>query len=59
MDVEFPLGKVIELRIQDKHGVVNMIQEHFQKSVGLNGVGTQAVNALFGLFYKVQAYRGR
>ena len=50
-----PLGKVVEcVSIMNTGGKYD--SRAFQKSVGLNGVGTKAVNALSGQFF-VAAYR--
>lgn len=50
-----PLGKVIECVSKINTGGKYDTQA-FQKSVGLNGVGTKAVNALSN-FFKVQSFR--
>ncbi|MBI5917342.1 MAG: type IIA DNA topoisomerase subunit B [Bacteroidetes bacterium] len=50
-----PLGKVIECVSQINTGG-KYDSKAFKKSVGLNGVGTKAVNALSG-YFKVQAVR--
>ncbi|MBK9450772.1 MAG: type IIA DNA topoisomerase subunit B [Bacteroidetes bacterium] len=50
-----PLGKVIDCVSQINTGG-KFDSESFQKSIGLNGVGTKAVNALSSSF-SVQAYR--
>ncbi|HHG85723.1 MAG TPA: type IIA DNA topoisomerase subunit B, partial [Bacteroidetes bacterium] len=50
-----PLGKVIDCVSQINTGG-KFDSKAFQKSIGLNGVGTKAVNALSGSFM-VQAYR--
>lgn len=50
-----PLGKVIDCVSQINTGG-KFDSESFQKSIGLNGVGTKAVNALSSSF-TVQAYR--
>jgi len=50
-----PLGKVIECVSQINTGG-KYDSKAFKKSVGLNGVGTKAVNALAS-FFKVQAFR--
>ncbi len=50
-----PLGKLTEVVSKINTGA-KYDSEAFQKSVGLNGVGTKAVNALSSSFY-VQAYR--
>src|SRR6201991_605335 len=50
-----PLGKVVEVVSKINTGA-KYDSKVFQKSVGLNGVGTKAVNALSGSF-KVVAYR--
>jgi topoisomerase-4 subunit B len=50
-----PLGKVIDCVSQINTGG-KFDSESFQKSIGLNGVGTKAVNALSS-FFSVQAYR--
>ncbi len=50
-----PLGKVVECVSQINTGG-KFDSKSFQKSVGLNGVGTKAVNALSSTFF-VQAYR--
>ena len=50
-----PLGKVIDCVSQINTGG-KFDSESFQKSIGLNGVGTKAVNALSSSF-QVQAYR--
>jgi len=50
-----PLGKVIDCVAKINTGG-KYDSGAFQKSVGLNGVGTKAVNALSD-FFKVQAYR--
>jgi len=51
-----PLGKVIECVSQINTGA-KYNDDVFQFSVGLNGVGTKAVNALSKLFY-VRSHRG-
>ncbi|MFZ1807368.1 MAG: DNA topoisomerase IV subunit B [Cyclobacteriaceae bacterium] len=50
-----PLGKVIDCVSKINTGA-KYDSNAFQKSVGLNGVGTKAVNALSN-YFKVQAYR--
>ncbi len=50
-----PLGKVIECVSQINTGA-KYDSKAFQKSVGLNGVGTKAVNAL-SKYFRVDAYR--
>jgi topoisomerase IV subunit B len=50
-----PLGKVIDCVSKINTGG-KYDSKAFQKSVGLNGVGTKAVNALSG-YFKVQSYR--
>ncbi|MBI3218382.1 MAG: type IIA DNA topoisomerase subunit B [Bacteroidetes bacterium] len=50
-----PLGKVVDVVSKINTGA-KYDSGAFQKSVGLNGVGTKAVNALSN-FFKVQAYR--
>lgn len=50
-----PLGKVIDCVSQINTGG-KYDSNAFKKSVGLNGVGTKAVNALSG-YFKVQSYR--
>ncbi|MEO8148159.1 MAG: DNA topoisomerase IV subunit B [Bacteroidia bacterium] len=50
-----PLGKVIECVSQINTGA-KYDSKAFQKSVGLNGVGTKAVNAL-SMYFRVQAVR--
>jgi topoisomerase-4 subunit B len=50
-----PLGKVVEVVSKINTGA-KYDSGAFQKSVGLNGVGTKAVNALSN-YFKVQAYR--
>jgi topoisomerase IV subunit B len=50
-----PLGKVIECVSQINTGA-KYDSKAFQKSVGLNGVGTKAVNAL-SAYFKVQSVR--
>lgn len=50
-----PLGKVIDCVSKINTGG-KYDSEAFQKSVGLNGVGTKAVNAL-SRYFKVQAFR--
>ncbi|OFY83480.1 MAG: DNA topoisomerase IV [Bacteroidetes bacterium RIFCSPLOWO2_12_FULL_35_15] len=50
-----PLGKVIDCVSKINTGA-KYDSEAFKKSVGLNGVGTKAVNALSS-FFKVQSYR--
>lgn len=50
-----PLGKVVDVVSKINTGA-KYDSGAFQKSVGLNGVGTKAVNALSS-FFKVQAYR--
>src|ERR1700710_1562580 len=50
-----PLGKVVDVVSKINTGA-KYDSKAFQKSVGLNGVGTKAVNALSS-FFKVSAYR--
>ena len=50
-----PLGKMVEAVSKLNTGA-KYDSEVFQKSVGLNGVGTKAVNALSS-YFKVQAFR--
>src|SRR3954469_8778980 len=50
-----PLGKVVDVVSKMNTGG-KYDSKAFQKSVGLNGVGTKAVNALSN-FFKVTAYR--
>jgi topoisomerase-4 subunit B len=50
-----PLGKVVDVVSKINTGA-KYDSGAFQKSVGLNGVGTKAVNALSS-YFKVQAYR--
>src|SRR6186713_1475455 len=50
-----PLGKVVDVVSKMNTGA-KYDSKAFQKSVGLNGVGTKAVNAL-SEFFKVTAYR--
>lgn len=50
-----PLGKVVDVVSKINTGA-KYDSKVFQKSVGLNGVGTKAVNALSG-YFKVTAYR--
>ncbi len=50
-----PLGKVIEC-VSVMNTGAKYDSQAFQKSVGLNGVGTKAVNAL-SHYFKVQAFR--
>jgi topoisomerase IV subunit B len=50
-----PLGKVVDVVSKINTGG-KYDSKAFQKSVGLNGVGTKAVNAL-SLYFKVQSYR--
>jgi topoisomerase-4 subunit B len=50
-----PLGKVVDVVSKINTGA-KYDSGAFQKSVGLNGVGTKAVNALSN-FFKVQAFR--
>ncbi|MEP7107512.1 MAG: DNA topoisomerase IV subunit B [Ferruginibacter sp.] len=50
-----PLGKVVDVVSKINTGA-KYDSKAFQKSVGLNGVGTKAVNAL-SQFFKVTAYR--
>lgn len=50
-----PLGKVVDVVSKINTGG-KYDSKAFQKSVGLNGVGSKAVNALSS-FFKVQAYR--
>nr|WP_293842257.1 DNA topoisomerase IV subunit B [uncultured Arsenicibacter sp.] len=50
-----PLGKVVEVVSKINTGG-KYDSGAFQKSVGLNGVGTKAVNALSG-YFKVQSFR--
>ena len=51
-----PLGKVVECVSKINTGG-KYDSQAFQKSVGLNGVGTKAVNAL-STFFKAQSFRG-
>lgn len=50
-----PLGKVVDVVSKINTGA-KYDSKAFQKSVGLNGVGTKAVNAL-SQYFKVTAYR--
>src|SRR6202008_3929372 len=50
-----PLGKVVEVVSKMNTGG-KYDSEAFKKSIGLNGVGTKAVNALAG-YFKVTSYR--
>src|SRR5205085_7106060 len=50
-----PLGKVVDVVSKMNTGA-KYDSKAFQKSVGLNGVGTKAVNALSN-YFKVTAYR--
>src|SRR6185369_9865225 len=50
-----PLGKVVDVVSKINTGA-KYDSKVFQKSVGLNGVGTKAVNALSG-YFKVTAFR--
>jgi topoisomerase IV subunit B len=50
-----PLGKVVDVVSKINTGA-KYDSKAFQKSVGLNGVGTKAVNALSG-YFKVAAFR--
>lgn len=50
-----PLGKVVDVVSKINTGA-KYDSKAFQKSVGLNGVGTKAVNALSS-FFRVQAFR--
>src|SRR6478609_999921 len=50
-----PLGKVVDVVSKINTGA-KYDSKAFQKSVGLNGVGTKAVNALSN-YFKVTAYR--
>src|SRR3954447_18485969 len=50
-----PLGKVVDVVSKINTGA-KYDSKAFQKSVGLNGVGTKAVNAL-STYFKVTAYR--
>lgn len=50
-----PLGKVVDVVSKINTGA-KYDSKAFQKSVGLNGVGTKAVNALSN-YFKVEAYR--
>src|SRR5450631_3364905 len=50
-----PLGKVVDVVSKINTGA-KYDSKAFQKSVGLNGVGTKAVNAL-SQYFKVSAYR--
>lgn len=50
-----PLGKVVDVVSKINTGG-KYDSKAFQKSVGLNGVGTKAVNAL-SVYFKVQAFR--
>ncbi|MFM2177005.1 MAG: hypothetical protein RL015_1103 [Verrucomicrobiota bacterium] len=50
-----PLGKLLECSAQINTGA-KYDSEVFKRSVGLNGVGIKAVNAL-STFFKIQAYR--
>ena len=50
-----PLGKVVDVVSKINTGA-KYVSKAFQKSVGLNGVGTKAVNALSG-YFKVTAFR--
>ncbi|TKK67695.1 type IIA DNA topoisomerase subunit B [Ilyomonas limi] len=51
-----PLGKVVDVVSKINTGA-KYDSKAFQKSVGLNGVGTKAVNAL-SEYFKVESYRG-
>ena len=51
----FPLGKVVDVVSKINTGA-KYDSKAFQKSVGLNGVGTKAVNALSN-YFKVTAFR--
>ena len=55
MDAAFHLGKVVDVVSKINTGA-KYDSGAFQKSVGLNGVGTKAVNALSN-YFKVQAFR--
>jgi topoisomerase-4 subunit B len=55
MVVGIPLGKVVDVVSKINTGA-KYDSGAFQKSVGLNGVGTKAVNALSN-YFKVQAFR--
>ncbi|MCE9539152.1 MAG: type IIA DNA topoisomerase subunit B [Bacteroidetes bacterium] len=50
-----PLGKVVDVVSKINTGA-KYDSEAFKKSVGLNGVGTKAVNALSS-YFKIQSYR--
>ena len=50
-----PLGKVVDVVSKINTGA-KYDSEAFKKSVGLNGVGTKAVNALSS-YFKVQSFR--
>ncbi|MEJ7680361.1 MAG: hypothetical protein WKG06_21405 [Segetibacter sp.] len=50
-----PLGKVVDVVSKINTGA-KYDSKAFQKSVGLNGVGTKAVNAL-STYFKVTAFR--
>src|SRR6188472_259400 len=50
-----PLGKVVDVVSKINTGA-KYDSKAFQKSVGLNGVGTKAVNAL-SMYFKVTAFR--
>src|SRR5271154_6650672 len=50
-----PLGKVVDVVSKINTGA-KYDSKAFQKSVGLNGVGTKAVNALSN-YFKVQSFR--
>ena len=50
-----PLGKVVDV-VSKMNTVGNMIPKPFKKSVGLNGVGTKAVNALSN-YFRVESVR--
>ncbi len=50
-----PLGKVVDVVSKINTGA-KYDSKAFQKSVGLNGVGTKAVNALSN-YFKVTAFR--
>src|SRR5210317_1126271 len=52
-----PLGKVVDCVSKINTGG-KYDSQAFQKSVGLNGVGTKAVNALSN-YFKVQSYRDK
>ncbi|GJM30452.1 MAG: DNA topoisomerase (ATP-hydrolyzing) [Cyclobacteriaceae bacterium] len=52
-----PLGKVVDCVSKINTGG-KYDSQAFQKSVGLNGVGTKAVNALSG-YFKVQSFRDK